>query len=89
MTDAMEKRGNGLQIFRTVLEGVIILALGWTGSSLVQVKTDTAVIKSQVASVQPALNKLEDLRIDVSNHETRLNGMEDDIKELQSVRGLK
>lgn len=80
---------NGLQIFRSVLEAIIVLALGWTGSSLVQVKTDTAVLRTQMAGVPSAIEQIQDLRVSDANQNIEIARLKDDVKEVKSLKGFK
>lgn len=87
MTEDNPKK-NGLQIFRSVLEAIIVLALGWTGSSLVQVKTDTAVLRTQMSGVPSAIEQIQDLRVSDANQNIEIARLKDDVKEVKSLRGL-
>lgn len=85
-----------LQLVRGVLEAVIVAALIWTGSSLIDLKTQTAVVQSQLASIQLTLAEVPGvkqdtikLRAEMDQGEKERTQMRADIAELRKLRGLR
>lgn len=96
MPDTSTGGGSKLQSFRTVLECLIVGALMWTGSSLVQLKTQGAVIQSQLAAVQVTIADVPALRIEqvksraeLDQLRVEMNQKDAAITELRKLRGLR
>lgn len=77
MTDTQQQRN--WQSVRTVLEGLILAVLVWTGSSLVGVKSQLAVLQVQVATIQTQLADLPAMRSRVDTLEVRVARNEQDL----------
>lgn len=58
----MSEPMNKLQSIRTILECIIVAVLIWTGSSLVEFKTQMAVVQTQLASIQIGLADVPELK---------------------------
>lgn len=84
-----EEKASKLQVFRGILEAVIVAALLWTGSSLVALKSDTAVIKDRMLALGPLTNDVSAIRLRVAMHDVEIEQLKEDQKELKSLKGLK
>lgn len=85
-----------LQLVRGILEAVIVAALLWTGSSLIELKTQTAVIQSQLAAIQvnladvPAVKQETiKLRAEIEQSDKERAVMRTDIAELRKLKGFR
>lgn len=87
---------NKLQSIRTILECVIVAVLIWTGSSLVEFKTQMAVVQTQLASIQIGLADVPKLKEEaaVARAERealtkQLAAQSIDLSELRKLRGMR
>jgi len=85
-----------LQSIRTILEVLIVTALIWTGSSLIELKTQTAIVQTQLAALRVDLADLPATRIESTRLRSELEQTKRDIDrnsinilELQKIRGLR
>lgn len=96
MPDTQHNIGGKLQSFRVVMEALIAAALIWTGSSLLQLKTQLAVVQTQLTSVQATLVdvpslKLQQVRTDteVAQLRVEMNQKSAAIDELRKLRSFR
>ena len=87
---------NKLQSIRTILECVIVAVLIWTGSSLVEFKTQMAVVQSQLTGIQVGLADVPKLKEEaaVARAERdaivkQLTDQSISIAELRKLRGMR
>lgn len=85
-----------IQSIRTILECIIVAAMLWTGSSLIELKTQTAVVQVQLSSLQINLADLPANRTELTKLRGELEQIKKDsshdrmqIEELRKLRGLR
>lgn len=81
--------GKGLSVIRGVLEAIIVAALLWTGSSLVDLKVDNGVLKSQLNQLLDNTSDLPSIRKSVVRHDIEITALKEKVKELEQVKNLK
>ena len=90
MNEPNQKNGGSkLSAVRGVLEAVIVAALLWTGSTLVAVRTDNAVMQNQLATVVANTADFPAYKIKTAENALEITQLKDDVKELRSVRNMK
>ena len=81
--------GNKIQMFRGILEAIIVASLLWTGASLVQLREQNAVMQSQLTTIQGQLLDVPSMKLRLAEHNIEIRRLQEDVKEVRSVRGLK
>lgn len=79
MSETRTEGARNWQSIRTVMEGLILAVLVWTGSSLVAVKSQLAVLQVQVATIQTQLADLPAMRSKIDTLEVRVARNERDL----------
>jgi hypothetical protein len=91
MPDTENKQGNlnKVSMFRSVLEAVMVAGLIWTGSTLVAVRTDNAVMQNQLTTVIANTADFPAYKIKVAENSLRISALEVEVKDLRSVRNMR
>lgn len=91
-----QSRLPSLQVVRGVLEAIIVAALLWTGSSLIQLKTQIAVAQVQLTAIQVTLAEVPDVKLEAVKQDSDIRQLKEmtaqnraDIAELRKLRGLR
>lgn len=85
----MSEQPSKLQSIRVILEGVIVAALIWTGSSLIELKTQTAVVQSQLANIQTTLASVPDLKVENVKQRSDIEQLKSEVEDLKRLKGFK
>lgn len=85
----IESQGSKLQKVRGVLEAVIVAALLWTGSSLIALREQNAVMSAQLTMIQSQLLDVPAMKLELAEHGVEIDRLKEDVKENRSVRGLR
>lgn len=88
MTEQIQS-GSKLQKVRGVLEAVIVAALLWTGSSLIALREQNAVMHAQLTMIQTQLLDVPSMKLQLTKHEIEIERLKEDVKETRSVKGLR
>lgn len=83
----MEK--HGWQSVRTILEGLILGALIWCGTQLIQTGKQIAVMTNQLEGMTRQLSGVPELGTRVAKLELQTEQNRQDIQELRRLRDLK
>ena len=87
MTEQIQT-GSKLQKVRGILEAVIVAALIWTGSSLIALREQNAVMHAQLTMIQSQLLDVPSMKLQLAENGIEIDRLQEDMKELRSVRGL-
>lgn len=88
MTDEQPRRDK-LQVFRGILEAVIVASLLWTGSSLITLREQNAVMSTQLAMIQSQLLDVPSMKLELARHGIEIDQLKEDAKESRQVKGLR
>lgn len=88
MTEQIQS-GSKLQKVRGILEAVIVAALLWTGSSLIALREQNAVMHAQLTMIQTQLLDVPSMKLQLTRHDIEIERLKEDMKETRSVKGLR
>jgi hypothetical protein len=88
MTEQIQS-GSKLQKIRGVLEAVIVAALLWTGSSLIALREQNAVMSAQLTMIQSQLLDVPAMKLELAEHGVEITRLKEDMRDTRSVRNLK
>jgi hypothetical protein len=91
MPDTENKQGatSKVSMFRSLLEAVMVAGLLWTGTTLVAVRTDNAVMTSKLEDIARNTADFPAYKIKTAENGIRIASLEDEVKELRSVRNMR
>lgn len=78
-----------MSVIRGVLEAVIVAALLWTSSTLVSLKVDNGILKSQLSTIVVNTSDLPALRVNQAQLKIEMSMVKEDIKDLKQVKNLR
>lgn len=81
--------GSKLQKIRGILEAVIVAALLWTGSSLIALREQNAVMSAQLTMIQSQLLDVPAMKLELAEHGVEITRLKEDMRDTRSVRNLK
>ncbi len=78
-----------LQTIRGILEAVIVAALLWTGNSLIDLKTQTAVVQSQLLAIQVSLADIPLVKTENIKLRADVDQLKQEMAEQKKLRGFR
>lgn len=83
------QQGSKLHMVRGILEAMIVAALLWTGSSLIAVREQNAVMQNQLATIQGQLIDLPSVKLEIARHGIKIEQLEKAQEESRQVKRLR
>jgi cell division protein FtsB len=71
---------------RIVIESVIVLLLGWVGNSVMTLRTDTAVVQTQLVKIDTAVTGITNLKEDQIRIRADVERLQRDVDSLKTKR---
>ena len=84
-----DMQANTKDSVRLVIEGVVLLLLGWVGNSVLNLTTQQAVVQSQLTDIKVSLADLPKMRDDVNLSKADIARLKKDVEDIKTLRGAK
>jgi hypothetical protein len=73
---------------KMVIQSLIVLLLGWVGTTVMQIQRDNAVIQAQLADIRLAMNNIPGMQTSIAINRADITRLQDDVKEVKRHYGL-
>ena len=73
---------------KMVIQSLIVLLLGWVGTTVMQIQRDNAVIQAQLADIRLAMNNIPGMQTSIAINRADIARLQDDVKEVKRHYGL-
>lgn len=74
---------------KLVIQTLIMLSLGWVGTTLNQLQKDTVVVQAQLVDIKVTVSNIPQMQSDIAVNKSDISRLKQDVDEIRTLKGAK